>query len=84
VFPTKIVVAVDGSEEARLASRVAANLAQRTDSELHVVHATPMPWKQEVCRCGSLSEPADRPDLHRMGDVIRTREPRARSAVRRS
>jgi nucleotide-binding universal stress UspA family protein len=36
-FPTTILLATDGSEEAQLAARTAADLAQRTDSELHVV-----------------------------------------------
>jgi nucleotide-binding universal stress UspA family protein len=37
IFPTRILLATDGSEEARLAATTAADLAQRTDSELHVV-----------------------------------------------
>src|SRR3712207_1944482 len=37
-FPTKIVLATDGSEEANLAASTAAELAKDTDSELHVVH----------------------------------------------
>ena len=36
IFPTTILLASDGSEEAQLAARTAADLAQRTDSELHV------------------------------------------------
>ena len=36
IFPTTILLATDGSEEAQLAGRTAADLAQRTDSELHV------------------------------------------------
>jgi nucleotide-binding universal stress UspA family protein len=44
-FPTKILVAIDGSEEADLAARTAADIAQKTGSELHVVHARLMlPW----------------------------------------
>src|SRR5215211_5524123 len=39
IFPTKILLATDGSEEAALAARIAADLAQKTVSELHVVHA---------------------------------------------
>ena len=39
IFPTKILVATDGSEEATLAAEIAAELANRTDSELHIVHA---------------------------------------------
>jgi nucleotide-binding universal stress UspA family protein len=38
IFPTKILLATDGSEEAELAARTAADLAEKTDSELHVVH----------------------------------------------
>ncbi len=37
-FPTKILLATDGSREAELASQTAAELAQKTDSELHVLH----------------------------------------------
>jgi nucleotide-binding universal stress UspA family protein len=36
IFPTTILLATDGSREAQLAARTAADLAQRTDSELHV------------------------------------------------
>src|SRR5215216_3676426 len=38
VFPAKILVATDGSEEADLAAQSAADLAARTGSELHVTH----------------------------------------------
>jgi nucleotide-binding universal stress UspA family protein len=37
-FPTKILLATDGSEEADLALRMAVNLARSAGSELHVVH----------------------------------------------
>jgi nucleotide-binding universal stress UspA family protein len=37
IFPTKILLATDGSEDAQLAARTAANLAEKTGSELHVV-----------------------------------------------
>jgi nucleotide-binding universal stress UspA family protein len=39
IFPTRILLAADGSTEAELAARTAVDLAQKTDSELHVVHA---------------------------------------------
>jgi nucleotide-binding universal stress UspA family protein len=39
IFPTKILLATDGSTEAELAAQTAADLAQKTHSELHVVHA---------------------------------------------
>jgi nucleotide-binding universal stress UspA family protein len=38
VFPSKILLATDGSKEATSASQTAAELAQKTGSELHVVH----------------------------------------------
>ena len=38
IFPAKILVATDGSKEAELAATTAADLAQKTGSELHVVH----------------------------------------------
>ncbi len=38
VFPAKILVATDGSEEADLAAKTAADLATRTGSELHISH----------------------------------------------
>jgi nucleotide-binding universal stress UspA family protein len=38
IFPTKILLATDGSEEANLAASTAAKLAKDSDSELHVVH----------------------------------------------
>src|SRR5829696_2897267 len=38
IFPTRVLLATDGSAEARLAASTAADLASSTDSELHVVH----------------------------------------------
>jgi nucleotide-binding universal stress UspA family protein len=43
IFPTRILVATDGSREAELAVTTAADLAKSTDSELHVVHVGEMP-----------------------------------------
>jgi nucleotide-binding universal stress UspA family protein len=39
IFPTRILLATDGSEEAQLAAKTAAELARSTGSELHVVLA---------------------------------------------
>ena len=39
IFPTRILLATDGSEEAELALKTAVDLAQCTKSELHVVTA---------------------------------------------
>jgi nucleotide-binding universal stress UspA family protein len=37
IFPTKILLATDGSKEAELALRTAVDLTSSTSSELHVV-----------------------------------------------
>ncbi len=41
IFPTKILLATDGSRDAELARTTAIDLANRTDSELHVVTVAP-------------------------------------------
>jgi nucleotide-binding universal stress UspA family protein len=41
IFPTKILLATDGSEEATLAANTAAGLAAKTGSELHVLTVGP-------------------------------------------
>jgi nucleotide-binding universal stress UspA family protein len=43
IFPTRILLATDGSEEAQLAALRAVDLAESTDSELHVVHVGLVP-----------------------------------------
>jgi nucleotide-binding universal stress UspA family protein len=43
IFPTRILLATDGSEEAELATVRAVDLAGATDSELHVVHVGVVP-----------------------------------------
>ena len=42
-FPTRILLATDGSEGAELAASRAVDLARRTDSELHLVHVGLVP-----------------------------------------
>ena len=43
IFPRRILLATDGSEEAELAALRAVDLATATDSELHVVHVGVVP-----------------------------------------
>jgi nucleotide-binding universal stress UspA family protein len=43
VFPTKILLATDGSAEAELAARMAKTLSEKLDSELHVVYVETLP-----------------------------------------
>ena len=41
IFPTTILLATDGSEEAQLAATTATDLAQKTNSELHLITVGP-------------------------------------------
>src|ERR671912_387758 len=43
IFPTRILLAIDGSEQAELAALRAVDIAEKTDSELHVVHVGVVP-----------------------------------------
>jgi universal stress protein A len=43
IFPTRILLAIDASSEAELAARKAMDLADGTDSELHLVHVGLVP-----------------------------------------
>jgi len=43
IFPTKILLATDGSKEAKLAFASAADLSEKTDSELHIVYVGHLP-----------------------------------------
>jgi nucleotide-binding universal stress UspA family protein len=56
IFPTRILVATDGSTEAELAVTTAADLAKSTDSEVHVVHVGEMPLVYHPERHGYRAE----------------------------
>ena len=43
IFPTKILLATDGSREAKLAFASAADLSEKTGSELHIVYVGHLP-----------------------------------------
>ena len=43
IFPRRILLATDGSEESELAALRAVDLAERTDSELHLMHVGVVP-----------------------------------------
>ena len=43
IFPTKILLATDGSEGARLAAQAAAELSKDTGSEVHIAYVLPSP-----------------------------------------
>jgi nucleotide-binding universal stress UspA family protein len=58
IFPTKILLATDGSKEARQAAQAAAELSKETGSEVHIAYVLPSPtelrghhlYSQEVMR----------------------------------
>lgn len=58
-FPTKVLLATDGSEEANLAASTAVEISNSTASELHVVYAEPVPYAYEFAAWESL--PPDLP-----------------------
>jgi nucleotide-binding universal stress UspA family protein len=73
IFPTKVLLATDGSAEARLAASTAADLASSTKSELHVVHvAEPRP----TFLAQTEEEPAElrREAQHRLDEQVRAVE----------
>jgi len=43
VFPTTILLATDGSDEAKQATQTAAELSKATGSEVHVIYTLPTP-----------------------------------------
>ena len=43
IFPTKILLATDGSKEARQAAEAAAELSKDTGSEVHIAYVLPSP-----------------------------------------
>jgi nucleotide-binding universal stress UspA family protein len=43
IFPTKVLLVTDGSQEAQMAAKTAVGLAQQTGSELHVIHVLALP-----------------------------------------
>ena len=58
IFPTRILLATDGSDEAELAALRAVELAQRTDSELHVVHVGVAGPYTRFCTWPSVNTPS--------------------------
>jgi nucleotide-binding universal stress UspA family protein len=43
IFPTQILLAIDGSDEAKLAAQAATELSRETGSEVHLVYVLPTP-----------------------------------------
>jgi nucleotide-binding universal stress UspA family protein len=58
-FPTRILLATDGSEDAAFAAHTAINLANKTGSELHVVYVEEMPRRFSTSEVTSIEELVD-------------------------
>ncbi len=67
ILPTKILLATDGSEEAELASRTAADLAKSTGSELHVLYV----WEAANPYIGAVELAGDEPVSPRLDAELR-------------
>src|SRR5829696_10429269 len=81
IFPTKILLATDGSREADLAARTAAELADKTGSELHMVHVFGIiPWYPAYPEGGGFGG-AELEDPVLEEDLQRTSEQRARELL---
>ena|SRR3712207_1567465 len=91
IFPTKILLATDGSREAELAARSAADLAEKTGSELHLVHVFGIvPWYPiypDVTRPAGveqedpvLEEELEQTSEHQAREILDTEVEKVRSA----
>jgi nucleotide-binding universal stress UspA family protein len=67
LFPAKILLAIDGSSESGLAARTAIEMANRTGSELDVVHVEEVPVLAHAY-AGREAESAEAPEARRWLD----------------
>jgi nucleotide-binding universal stress UspA family protein len=82
IFPTKILLATDGSSEAELAARTAADVAEKTGSELHVVHVFGIaPVGPAVYRGATDVEEIEQGEPLLEEDLVRTSEQLAKEAL---
>ncbi len=82
IFPTKILVATDGSKEAELATRTAADLAEKTVSELHLIHVFGIaPWYPVYAEAAAPEWVAQEQNPMLAEDLQRISEQRAREIL---
>jgi nucleotide-binding universal stress UspA family protein len=70
IFPTKILLATDGSREAILAARTAVDLAEKTDSELHMAFILRTHDVSEYDSMGFNTEKAPEEEIKQMGQRL--------------
>ena len=70
IFPTKILLATDGSREANLAASTAVDLADKTGSELHVTFILRTQDASEYGTMGFNTERAHEEEIKQMGQRL--------------
>ena len=70
IFPTKILLATDGSKEANLAARTAVDLADKTGSELHVAFVLRTQDAPDLSTMGFGTEKAHEEEIKQMGQRL--------------
>ena len=70
IFPTKILLATDGSREANLAARTAVDLANKTGSELHVAFILRTQDASEYSTVGFYTENTYEEEIKQMGQRL--------------
>jgi nucleotide-binding universal stress UspA family protein len=81
IFPTKILLATDGSSEAELATRTAVDLGQQTNSELHVIHVLDIVPTSLLYPEATDPEGVELPDPILVEDIERHAEQRGREML---
>jgi nucleotide-binding universal stress UspA family protein len=70
IFPTKILLATDGSREANLAARTAVDLADKTGSELHVAFILRTQDASDYSTVGFYTENTHEEEIKQMGQRL--------------
>jgi nucleotide-binding universal stress UspA family protein len=81
IFPTKILLATDGSSEAELATRTAVDLGKQTNSELHVIHVWDIATTALLYPEATNPEGVELPDPILVEDIERSVEQRGRELL---
>ena len=81
IFPTRFLLATDGSSEAALAARTAVDLGQKTDSELHVIHVVDVASIALLYPEATDPEGVELPDPILVEDIERRSERRGREVL---
>jgi nucleotide-binding universal stress UspA family protein len=81
IFPTKILLATDGSSEAEMASRTAVDLGKQTNSQLHVIHVWDIAPSALLYPEATDPEGVELPDPVLEDDLERRAEQRGRTVL---